>query len=230
MQHSKENLNGPLLEVINNSGKTHTIQAFAQWQYRPSNNITFDSGFHYLQLLYNNSSAIEPRASVKWDINQKNSLAFGYGLQSQVQPLGVYFAQGKGQYGSTIHPNKNLGLAKSNHFVLSYNKLLGSNLRLKTELYYQQLFNVPVSTSDTNALSLLNIQGEYITDALINTGKGKNYGAEISLEKYLANHFYLMWSNSFYQSRYIASDGIKRNTRINGNFITNLVTGKEFVS
>ena len=59
--------------------------------------------------------------------------------------------------------------------------------------------------------------------------KGKNYGIELSLEKNLDNHFYLLFSNALYQSKYTASDGIERNTRLNGNFISNIVAGKEFV-
>jgi hypothetical protein len=42
-----------------------------------------------------------------------------------------------------------------------------------------------------------------------NGGKGKNYGVEISLERYLKDNFYLTLSNSFYQSKYTAKDGVK---------------------
>jgi outer membrane receptor protein involved in Fe transport len=101
---------------------------------------------------------------------------------------------------------------------------------LKTELYYQQLFNVPVSTKDSSTFSTLNIIDGYVLDPLANKGKGKNYGAEISLERYLRNNFYLTLSNSLYQSKYTALDGIERNTRFNGNYIATLIAGKDFVS
>lgn len=228
-QRSRENPYAPLLEVINTTGKTQTLQAFAQWQYKPTNNISFNAGLHYLQLLYNNSFSVEPRASVKWDVSRRNSFAIGYGLHSQVQPLGVYFAQ-ETINGVLTHPNNQLDLSKSHHFVLSNNFLLSKNLRLKTEVYYQYLFNVPVSTSDTNTFSTLNILGDYVTDPLVNKGKGHNYGIEISLEKYLANNFYYMISNSLYQSKYTASDGIERNTRFNGKYANTIVAGKDYVS
>jgi outer membrane receptor protein involved in Fe transport len=63
-----------------------------------------------------------------------------------------------------------------------------------------------------------------------NGGKGKNYGVEISLERYLKDNFYLTLSNSFYQSKYTAKDGVERNTRFNGNYLVTLITGKEFIS
>jgi hypothetical protein len=39
-----------------------------------------------------------------------------------------------------------------------------------------------------------------------------------------------MLSNSIYQSKYTALDGVERNTRFNGNYIITLIGGKDFVS
>ncbi|HKO81989.1 MAG TPA: TonB-dependent receptor [Chitinophagaceae bacterium] len=227
---AKENPNAPLEEMINTKGTTQLLQSFAQWQYKPSNELTFNAGLHYIQLLYNNSSSFEPRASVKWDISKKSSLAFGYGLHSQVQPLGVYFAQVKDGAGHIINPNKELGLTRAHHFVISHQYRLGKNLRLKTEVYYQHLFNIPISIFDTSSFSVLNVENDYVTDPLINKGKGKNYGIEISLEKYLDNNFYYTLSNSLYQSKYTAADGKERDTRFNGNYIVTFLAGKDFLS
>jgi hypothetical protein len=220
----------PLELLLNTSGKTSTGQAFVQWQYKPSDNITINAGLHHFRLQHNNSAATEPRLSAKWNINRKSSIAAGYGLHSQMQTLNVYFAEQKGSDGKISMPNKNLGLIKAHHYVLSYNHRLAKSLHVKAELYYQQLYNVPVSVYDSSTLSTVNIQSEYLTDPLENTGKGRNYGIEISLERYLQNNFYLTFSNSFYQSKYTAKDRIERNTRFNGNYISTLIAGKEFVN
>lgn len=226
---SREHPNADLKETINTDGNTQTMQGFAQWQYKPANNLTINAGAHYLTLLLNRTSAVEPRASVKWEVSHRSSLAFGYGRHSQVQAMGVYFAQTPDADGKLVQPNKNLGLTKAQHFVLSHQYALGKNLRLKTELYYQQLFDVPVSADPEKTFSALNIQSDYITEALVNKGKGRNYGVELSLEKYLSNQFYYTLSNSLYQSKYTALDGIERNTRFNGGHISTLLVGKEFV-
>ena len=215
---------------MNTSDNTQTIQAFAQWQYKPLNNVTFDAGLHYLALVLNNTKSIEPRASVKWDVDKKNSIAVGYGLHGQIQPMGVYFAKSKTADGNWIYPNKKLEFTKAHHYVVSYSHAFGKNLRFKTELYYQDLFNVPVSIYDTSSFSTLNIQGDYVTEPLSNKGKGKNYGVEISLEKYLNNNFYFLLNNSIYESKYTALDGIERNTRYNGNYVSNFTAGKDIVS
>lgn len=223
---SKEdgNPNAPLLETINTSGNTQTVQAYIQWQYKPLNNLTFNLGMHYLALLYNNTGSAEPRASIKWDPDNKTSLAFGYGMHSQLQALGVYFAKDA----NNENPNRYIDLTKAHHFVLSYSRLVGHRLRAKAELYYQHLYNVPVTVNSNKTFSTLNIRDEFVTDALINNGKGKNYGIELTLEKYLDNYFYYTINGSFYQSKYTAADGIERNTRFNGNYLFNTVAGKEW--
>jgi hypothetical protein len=181
-----------------------------------------------MQMAYNNSKSIEPRFSAKWDINKKNSVGFGYGMHSMVQPQGIYALQ-KETDGKIMLPNKDLGFTKAQHYVVSYNHVFGRSLNLKAEAYYQQLYNVPVSPDDSNTISTLNLEDSYTDEVFVNKGKGRNYGIELSLEKYLSNRFYFMFSNSLYQSKYTAADGIERNTRFNGNYISNLVAGKEFV-
>jgi outer membrane receptor protein involved in Fe transport len=229
-QLSAEHEGDPLLERINAKGKTSTQQVFAQWQYKPSNDLTINAGLHYLHLSLNNTSSAEPRLSAKWNITSKTSLAIGYGLHSQLQIWGVYFARQQNADGTFSSPNKDLGFTKSNHYVLSFGHRLAKNLLLKTEIYYQQIFNAPVSTRDSSTFSTLNIIDGYVLDPLVNKGKGKNYGIEVSLERYLQNNFYLTLSNSVYQSKYTALDGVERNTRFNGNYIITLISGKDFVS
>lgn len=220
----------PLRESLNTTGNTATQQVFAQWQYRPSNNVSINAGLHYFRLSHNNTSSVEPRLSAKWNINNRSSMAIGYGLHSQMQTLNLYFAQQQLPDGEIMYPNKNIDLTRAHHYVLSYSYKLSRNLLAKAEVYYQQLYNVPVSIYDSSTLSSLNIQYEYITDPLANRGKGRNYGVEISLERYLQNNFYATLSNSFYQSKYTAKDGIERNTRFNGNYIITFIGGKDFVN
>lgn len=229
-QLSAEHEGDPLLERINARGNTSTQQVFAQWQYKPSNDLTLNAGLHYLHLSLNNTSSAEPRLSAKWNITNKTSLAIGYGLHSQLQIWGVYFARQQNTDGTFSSPNRDLGFTKGHHYVLSVGHRLTKNLLLKTELYYQQLFNVPVSTKDSSTFSTLNIIDGYVLDPLVNKGKGKNYGIEVSLERYLQNNFYLTLSSSIYQSKYTALDGIERNTRFNGNYIMTFISGKDFVS
>lgn len=228
-RRSAIHLGDPLQETINTTGNTGTLQAFAQAQYRVTDNLVFTGGLHYLRLSLNKTRSVEPRFSVRYTAGKKSSIALGYGLHSQVQAMGVYFARQQNGANGFTEPNKNLGFTKAQHAVLSYQYRLSPNLQLKTELYYQHLFNVPVSTKDSSTFSTLNIGDDYVTEPLVNKGSGRNYGIEISAERYLKNNFYLTLSNSFYQSKYKALDKVERNTRYNGGFITTLIAGKDFV-
>ena len=229
-ENSRDKLTLPIRSLVDAKESTQTLQGFSSLQYKHNENLTFIGGIHYLHLLYNNTHSIEPRGSVKWEVNKKQSLAFGYGKHSQTQAYGIYFAQVLNANGQTMYPNKNLDFTKAHHLVLSHNYSFAKDLKLKTEVYYQSLYQVPVSVSNTNTFSALNTQNDYVREALTNKGKGKNYGVEISLEKYLSRNLYYMISTSWYQSKYTAANGKEYNTRFNGNQIVNLVAGKEFVS
>jgi hypothetical protein len=221
---------GQMQEHINTKGSTYTMQSYAQWQYKLNDAITFNAGFHYLHLLLNDSKSLEPRLAATYKINDRQTLSAAYGLVSQMQPIGIYFAQSVNETGTVSLPNKNLSFTKANHFVLSYDYLFTTDLHLKTEVYYQSLFNVPVAAGEANSFSMLNYAGgDYVTEELVNEGTGKNYGIEFTLEKFLSNNYYALLSTSLYQSKYKGSDGVERNTRYDGNFATTLTTGKDFI-
>ena len=219
---------GKIETWINQKGETMTLQSFAQWNYRATEKLTFNAGLHYLLLAYNKTASLEPRASLKVDLNSKQSLSFGFGMHSQLQPIGVYFARNTRTDGTVYQPNKDLELTKALHYVLSYDRSLTDYLRLKLEGYYQLLYNVPVSTDINNTFSILNSEGGYTSDPLANNGKGKNYGVELTFEQFLHHDFYFLLSSSVYDSKYKAANGKWFNTRFNGNFATTFTAGKEF--
>ena len=198
---------GSIETRINEKGETMTLQSFAQWNFRASDNVTFNAGLHYLVLTYNKTFSLEPRASIKIELSPKQSISLGYGLHSQLQPIGVYFAKNRNPDGSIFQPNKELGLTKANHYVLSYDHSLSDFLHFKLETYYQQLFNVPVSMDPTSTFSILNSEGGYTNEALDNNGKGRNYGVELTFEQFLHHDFYFLLSSSVFDSKYRAANG-----------------------
>jgi hypothetical protein len=62
---------------------------------------------------------------------------------------------------------------------------------------------------------------------LVNNGTGSNYGVEFTLERYFNKSFFLLYTVTVYESKYKGSDGVNRNTDYNGNYVTNLLLGKE---
>ena len=123
-----------------------------------------------------------------------------------------------------------MDFTKSIHYVASYNKRLGENVRVKAEVYYQSLFNVPVRT-DISSFSLLNSNAgftRFFPDTLQNTGKGKNYGLELTVERSFHKGYYFLLTGSLFESFYVASDNVWRDTDFNGNYAFNGLFSKEF--
>jgi len=218
-------------ETLSNfNGNTWVLQPYAQWQWRPTNGVTVNAGVHYMHYTFNNRYSVEPRAGIKYLFGKNNTISFGYGLHSQLPPSQIYFTLLTLNDGSTANVNKNLDLTKAHHFVLGYDKILGEKVRLKTEVYYQYLFNVPVDVQK-NSYSLLNQGANFgigFPDSLDNSGTGRNIGGELTLEKFFSNGYYYLLTVSVYDSRYKGKDGIERNTAFNGQYLVNVLAGKEF--
>ena len=217
-------------KLMDTKGKLYMGRAYVQWQHKFSDQFSFNSGAHFSFVGLNNEFAIEPRGGLKWKYHPNQSLSFGAGLHSQTQPRINYFTIQEQPDGEFVYTNKNLKMSKSAHFVLGHDISLKGYFRLKTEVYYQHLYNIPVS-SEYTSFSMLN-EGAYFAismiDSLENKGTGINYGAEITLEKFLSNGYYFLVTASLFESNYTAFDGKVRNTAFNGNYVLNALCGYEF--
>ena len=206
------------------------LQAYAQTQYRLNENITLNGGLHTQFLTYNNSWAVEPRAAINYHLTPSQTISFGYGLHNQMQPLPMYFYLSQIPDGSYVRSNEDLDFTESNQFVLGYDLKIGNNWRVKAETYYQAISNVPIE-SVPGSFSMLNAGADFVFPEegfLVNDGSGKNYGFELTVEKFFSNNYYILMTGSIFESKYTGSDGIERNTAFNNNYTFNFLAGKEF--
>ena len=150
------------------------------------------------------------------------TMSLEYGLHSQTQ-----LAQ---SYGAPLRPKEGLGFTKSHQFATGYRQELGSSLVLEVELYYQRLFHVPVASNPANTFSVLNLTEAFSigNTKLNNDGKGRNYGLDLSLQKFIFHQYYFLFAGSLYRSRYTAENGLEYPTRFDGSFLLNLTGGREF--
>ncbi len=212
------------------NGASYFIQPFLQWQYRVNEFLTINSGLHSQYFTYNKTYAFEPRLGIKWEFNENNSISVAYGVHHQLPPQRLFFLKTQDAFGNSVTPNKDLGMLRSQHFVLGYNRRLGKHSRLKTEMYYQALDQIPVYYQP-NSYSVLNYGANFsnqFPDTLVNEGEGTNYGVEFTLERFLNKGFYYLITTSIYESKYKGSDQVLRNTAFNGNYTFNALLGKEF--
>jgi hypothetical protein len=205
-----------------------TINNFISWKHILNEKIIIVAGLHNMNILSKNISTLEPRISINWNINKTNSVHAGYGMHSTTESVHNYFTKIPQDDGSYIEPNKNLGLLKAHHYVLGYEKRFTENLVGKIEIYYQYLYNLPVENNDTSYYATINEGIDYKYVELVNKGSGKNYGVEISIERFFDKNFYFLINSSLFDSKYKSLEGVWRNTRYNNNYIVNILYGKEF--
>ncbi|CAN5206842.1 carboxypeptidase-like regulatory domain-containing protein [soil metagenome] len=212
------------------------LQPYVSYRTRLTTNLTLTAGLNALLLTLNrhSSSPVEPRIGLSYDLPNRQKLSVAVGLHSQMQPTYTYFYQTpdlkSSRYPSPlVAENRSVGLTKSWHYVASYNRLLGRNLRLLLEAYYQQLFNVPVEQA-RSSFSMLNTGAAFsriFPGPLVNTGVGKNYGVELTLEKFFSNNYYFLITGSLFDAKYKGSDDVWRNTDFNGRYALNALFAKE---
>jgi len=214
----------------NATGETSLLQVYSQWKHRFNNRMTLNTGLNLLRLQLNGSTALEPRAGLSYQLSPTSSINAGYGLHSQMQPILTYFYQTQQPNGTYALTNKNLDFTRSHHAVVGYERLIGGNLRLKLETYHQWLFDAPVEQT-SSYYSLLTEGADFAPidkGNLVNKGTGRNYGVEMTLERFFTNNYYFLLTTSLFESTYKGSDGIERNTPFNNQYVVNLLTGREF--
>lgn len=215
----------------NDEGDALLTQPYINWQYRPTNTLTFNTGLHAMYFFLNREWSVEPRIAIKWAISSNSSINLGYGLHSQVVSLPIVLGRVRLIDDSYIQPNKDLGFVRSHHFVAGYDWLLASHTRLKAEVYYQYIFDAAVDAAESNSYSLLNQGASFVLelpDYVRNGGNGQNYGVELTLERFLNKGYYYLLTASLFNSQYQGSDGITHSTAFNHHYITNALFGKEF--
>lgn len=214
----------PLAENVRTKGNTQKMQEFVNWNYRLSPGLSSNIGIHYVQFMLNNKYSVEPRASLKYEMNPKHALSLGYGLHSQLQNMALYFT--KDAEGKT--PNKNLEMSKAHHIVLGYDWSVNDHSRIKIETYYQHLFNIPISKDKSSTYSVINALWDFSTEHLVNNGLGRNYGIDFTYEQFMYKNLYYLFSASVFDSKYKAPNDKWYNTMFNSNYSTALTLGKEW--
>lgn len=218
--------------LSNTAGGLFLIRGYLNWKHKFSEELQLVSGLHYQMVSLNRSTVFEPRISLKWSFTPRQEVSLGYGLHSQMQPRTVYFSETLVDTLKLVYrqTNTGLGFTRSHQVVFGHQLMIDDRHRIKTELYYQKLFDVPI-TEHPSHISMINYGGSFsygVHDSLVNNGEGWNYGAELTVERFFSHNFYYLATLSLFDSRYLASDGKIRNSVFNGTFIINLLSGYEW--
>ncbi|MEI6409900.1 MAG: carboxypeptidase-like regulatory domain-containing protein [Bacteroidota bacterium] len=212
-------------EIVHANGFSSVISGYSSSSVNLTDKLVMNIGVNAQVFTLNNHYTVEPRLGFRQQLNKKQSIGVAYGLHSRLEKLNYYFNNALATGEKAI--NKNLDFTKAHHFVLSYDCNITDLIHFKVEPYFQKLYNVPVIAD--SSFSFINLQNDlFFGEKLQNTGEGRNYGIDITLEKYISKGYYYLFTASVYNSEYKGGDQVWRNSRFNRNYVFNFLIGKEW--
>jgi hypothetical protein len=219
------NINRQIIDVQDN---TFLLQPWVQMRYRPNTKLSFNAGLHFMYLALNNTSSIEPRLSMRYELADNQSISLAYGIHGKTVPIGTYYTMVE-ENGVMTQPNLNLDLIKAHHAILAHDIVFNQSWKLHTELYYQRLFDVPVSPNINENYWLLNDVQGYASRALVSGGTGRNMGIDLSIEKFFKSGTFFILSGSLFDSKYSPLDQSREfNTNYNSGTAATFIGGREW--
>ena len=217
-----EEIGQPLESYGHEDGRAGLLNLYTSnsWEVSPAFTLCF--GLNAQGFMLNGDWSVEPRLSWQWHTSQKGTLSFGYGLNSRVEKLDVYFVELDGK-----RVNRDLDMTRSHQVQLSYLHMLNPHLAFRAETYFQYMYDMPIA--ETGTYALVNRLDYYIDRHLVSKGRGRNYGIDLSLEQYLHKGLYWIINGSVYDMEYRDINGQWHDTRFNSGYAFKLLAGKEWM-
>ena len=216
---------GAMLNYLKGTGSSALFSAFTQSSFRLTYFLQANVGLLGMYFRLNGRATVEPRIGIHWRTSVKHAVGLAYGKHSRRENLDYYFVETSPEEGA--HANKNLDFSKSHQLALIYDWKISEHLNLKVEPYYQYLYDIPME--EKSQQSLINQRDFFMMTPLVNGGKGKNYGIDVTLDRRYFNSYYYLITASLFDSRATGKDGLWQNTRLKRNYIFNALGGKEWI-
>jgi len=204
-----------------------TFQAHMNWKYEINDALTLNTGAHFMQFYLNDDYSFEPRLGLQWKILPKHIFTAGFGVHSRKESMTLYLGKLTLHDGAVIQPNKNLGLTKARHYVIGYEFLISEFMHLKTEIYYQHLYDIPAYPFPPY-FSTINFDYGFEGNILVNYGTAYNKGIELTLERYMSKGYFFTINGTIYDSKFKNKLGEELHTKYDGTYAANGLFGKEF--
>jgi len=220
----------------NSNGKGLMLLPYVQMKWQATKKLGISGGLtaQYAMLsdeesgtASGNAELIQPRLGMRYQLSARQSLNFGFGIHSQMQPAYTHYYI---KPGNKRPHNLGMGLTSSTHYVLGYELAIGKDKRFKAETYYQNLSGIPVEKK-SSSFSLANTGSgftRFFPDTLENTGTAYNYGIELTMEKSFTRGYYYLGTLSLFNSKYRGSDRVWRSTDFNTSYAFNALLAREW--
>lgn len=194
--------------------------AFLSYTLRLDKQLTTNLGLRADYFSINGNTYLSPRFSVTYRVSDKISLSGSTGIYYQNLPMSVLAYPEK---------NKDLKDPKAYHYVLGLNYMLSENTKLTIEAYEKQYRNFPLDPAQPSLFITDEIfyrYGFYFAhENLRSIGKAEAYGAEICIQKKLAQNLYGLIGGSYSKTRYLDLDNIWRDRIFDNRFAFSIEGG-----
>ncbi|MCK4746680.1 MAG: TonB-dependent receptor, partial [Bacteroidales bacterium] len=212
---------------VNSNESAATLQTYLNWKYRITEDLTLNTGAHFLQFYLNNTYSLEPRLGLQWEIHPRHILSAGFGIHSRKESMTLYTGEMTLFDGAIIQPNIGLELSKAQHYVLGYHLLISEYIHLKAEAYYQYMYDIPAYPFPPY-FSSINFDYGFEGNVLTNHGIAYNKGVELTLEKFMSKGYHFIVNGTLYDSKYKTKTGDLFHTKYDGSYASNGLIGREF--
>lgn len=195
-------LGNPTPEVRRRAGvETTLLSGFAQYLWDPLPALTLQLGLRADRFESGGRVRLSPRTTIAWRPSGRDSIDLSAGLFYQRLPT-TLLVQGTAA-ARFLEP-------RARHIVLGWRRLLTETTRLSVELYDKDYDRMPLDPAQPalfplDEVFLNNRYGEHET--LVFEGRARATGAEILLQKKLADRLYGLVSLSYFRTRYRGLDG-----------------------
>lgn len=190
---------------------TATVSPVARW--------SLSAGLRADRSGYSDETTLDPRVSTTYSITDKVSLNAAFGWFSQVNDRFLM---------SQFAANKDLPSTRARHLMGGVDVMLASDTKLTFEVFDKSYTKVPELPAGTTGYAPFHVPDNafplYET-ALSSTGTAWARGAELFLQKKLAQDFYGMASLSYFRTRYEGFDGKTYDRNFDTQFQTSVIGG-----
>jgi len=217
----------PRINFMDAEGETLLSNVHMQFKYKPNERITVNAGVNFMYFDLNKHYSVEPRVGVQFEINSKQAFSIGYGMHSRHELPVLYFKKYNLEDTTVLQLDYTPKLPRAHHFVASYSNRFTKNFYMKLEGYYQKLENYYVASQPDYTFSAADNYLDF-SIPLSSNGIGRNYGIELTLEKYFTRNYYFLVTSSLFKSEYQAVNKFWYSTIYDLGYIHNVVAGREF--
>ncbi|NNM15717.1 MAG: hypothetical protein HKO56_03575, partial [Bacteroidia bacterium] len=165
---------------------------------------------------------VQPQVKFGFNIGKKQLIELNWQSNSQKQTSSALYS-----LPNVTPQNLKLESTQNNTYNILYLNSISNHSNFSSQLYFQDISNVPVAFNNGNHYSLLNNHAQIIDEALTNDGTGNNYGLDLSFQKTFSKQYYLLANTSLYESTFKDANNKTRSTTYDGRYLVNLTAGYE---